>query len=189
MSPSTTLICVYILVMPRLAVWLKSGFRSLDFLISVLLGLLTPTPNFILTTEKYDHRLLLLLWLPGVLHAQYVAGRPDQWPKMSNTLLAYTTMFIIVFFPFMAVFARRGVRSLDFACSMVLWWVGTVAGWYLEASNRDSYVLRFVCFLPCMVHACYILGTYPDLSPDNDRSLEARTGTHTVIGEGQKTKA
>lgn len=186
MSPSTSLICVYILVTPRLIVLLKSGFWSYDFLISVLLGLLTPTPNFILTSDKYDHRLLLLLWLPGVLHAQYVASKPDQLPKMSTTSLAHATVFIIVFFPFMAVFARRGVWSLDFAGSMVLWWVGTIAGWYLEANNHDNYVHGFICSLPCMLHAYYILVTYPDLNPEKDRNLEAGTGTQSIVEERRR---
>jgi uncharacterized membrane protein YqaE (UPF0057 family) len=188
MSPSVFLICVYILVTPRIIVWMKSGFWSLDFLINVLLGLLTPTPNTILTSDKYDHRLLLLLWLPGIAHAQYVAQKPGQWPQMSNSFLIFVTIFIILFFPSGVAFVRRGVWSLDFAVSVVLWALGTASSWYLETTECEYYELRFMCFLPCMLHAYYIVVTYPDQHSDNDRNLEAGTGTQTIGGEVTRDK-
>jgi len=187
MPSSTFLICVYILVTPRIMVWMKSGLWSLDFLISVLLGLLTPTPNTILTSDNYDHRLLLLLWLPGVVHAQYVARKPNQWPPMSNSFLIFLAIFIILFFPSGAAFVRRGIWSLDFAVSVVLWALGTISSWYLETTDFYYYELRFMCFLPCMFHACYMLMTYPGQHSDTDRNLETGTGTQT-IEEGTQDK-
>jgi uncharacterized membrane protein YqaE (UPF0057 family) len=85
MSPLAFLIYVYIFVTPRLDAWIKPGFWSLDFLISALLSFLTPTPNTILTSDKYNYHLLLLGWLPGVPHAQSVTRKLIRVTKCQMT--------------------------------------------------------------------------------------------------------
>jgi uncharacterized membrane protein YqaE (UPF0057 family) len=72
---------------------------------------------------------------------------------MSNDFPTFTTIFVILFFPFGAVFVRRGFWSFDFAVNAILWGLGTVFSWYLEAANSDYYAFRFCAsYLVCSVH-------------------------------------
>jgi uncharacterized membrane protein YqaE (UPF0057 family) len=158
----------------------KYGFWSLDFFISVLLSLLPPILDAILASHKYDHRLVVLGWFPGLLHGYYVARKPYQWPVMSRCFLAFLTIFMILFFPYMAIFTRFGFWSLHFAINSILWYL---AHFCLLYFHHDYFALGLMGFLPCMLHAHYIIVKYPSRFPDIDRNFQAETVGLKVEGD------
>jgi uncharacterized membrane protein YqaE (UPF0057 family) len=186
MSHADFIIFTYVLFTPRLFVWVKYGFWSLDFFISVLLSLLPPTLDAILASHKYDHHLVILGWFPGLLHGYYVARKPYQWPVMSRGFLAFLTIFMILFFPYMAIFTRFGFWSLHFATNSILWYL---AHFCLLYFHHDYFTLGLMGLLPCMLHAYYILVKYPSRFPDTDQIFQARTVELKLEGDASIIRA
>lgn len=163
MAPSTLLLYIYIFVTPRVLVWIKSGIWSIDFLISVLLLILTPDPKDLLTRDNGVNGYLPLLgWLSGSGHALYVVKKSPVW-------IAKFQIFQPPFAPFSSLHSSRLCSSTSDAAfgswmarsaSCFVGWVASfISSWRLSISSITYFCL--VGFIPCMLHACYVIRKHP----------------------------
>jgi len=105
---------------------------------------------------------------------------------MSRGFLAFLTIFMILFFLYMAIFTRFGFWSLHFATNIILWYLALFCLLYFY---HDYFALGLMEFLPCMLHAHYILVKYPSRFPDIDRNFQAETVGLKVEGDASIIRA
>jgi uncharacterized membrane protein YqaE (UPF0057 family) len=165
MFPSRNFPGIFVFLWSPLAVWLESGWLSLDFFISCFLW----EPLLETPLNSQTQTLMALGWAASVLHAWYVVRRskPAQiaalevigskpninyWEILANVLM-------IASLPNLVVWKRCGIASLDFLMNMGLCTFAYLRWTSLPTVNQDNIRLLAMALLPCILHAWYIVAT------------------------------
>lgn len=123
MSHADPIIFTYVFFTPRLFVWVKYGFWSLDFFISVLLSLLPPILDARLAAHKIRSPStcprLVLRASPWILRCQETLPMACDVKRLPH--LPY--YFMMLFFPYIGIFTRFGFWSLLFGTDSMLWYL------------------------------------------------------------------